>query len=178
MRGLDVGRVDGHRSNDFGCVDALGLAAPFAVDVHGVEDAVGAARGDGAGLLIEPVDLAHLVAVQHLSDHGEHFRFELRAARAQISLQQVDEGVQAEDLVQEVVVLHAAVVHGAGALPPLPRRVFVPGHGGKLFQDLCFVPALLGQLGEDLEALVVGVHIPKEIERILFVRHVCLVGWE
>ncbi len=118
------------------------------------------------------VDLAHLVAVQHLADHGQHFRLELGAARAQVALQQVDEGVQAEDLVQEGVVLHAAVVHGAGALPAQPLLVLLLGHVGELFQDLFLVPALLGQPGEDLEELVVGMHIPKEIEGYL-VRQTC-----
>jgi hypothetical protein len=171
--GLEVGGVNGDRGDQLGRCNAL-LAAPFAVHNHGVEDAVRAAGGDGAGLLVHAVDLADLVTVEHPSNHSEDFGLELGAAGAQVALQQVDEGVQAEDLVQEGVVFHAPVVHGTGTLPSKPLRVFLLRHVVSSLRPLPH-PALLRQPVMDLEELVVRMHVPEEIKGFLFVRHMFLV---
>ncbi len=156
--------------------DALLRTAPFAVGEHGVVDALRPAGGDDARRLVHAIDLAHLFSVQHLADHGQHFGLELRAARAQVALQQVDEREQPEDLIQKGVMLQAAVIHGAGALAAQPSLVLLGGHVGQLFQDLFFVPPLLGQPLVDLEELVVRVHVPKQIEGFLFARHRFLIS--
>ena len=123
-----------------GCGDAFLLASPLAVDIHGIVDAFRAARGDRAGFLIIAIDLAHLFAVQHLAHHGQHFGLELGAARAQVPLHDVDVGEHVEDLVQEGIVFHASVVHGAGTLTALPFLVFFLRHVGDLFQAFLLRP--------------------------------------
>ena len=163
MSSLQMGGMDGRGGNHLGCGDAFHLAAPLAVDIHGIVDAFRAAGGDRAGFLVETIYLAHLFAVQHPAHHGQHFGLELGAARAQVALQDVDVGEHIEDLVQEGIVFHAAVVHGTGTLPALPFLIFFIRHVGDLFQDFFFIHTSFRQLGEDLEEFVVGMHIAKHI---------------
>jgi len=129
-------------------------------------------RGDRAGFLVEAVDLAHLFAVQHLTHHSQNLGLEFGSAWAQVPLQEVDRGEHAEDLVQEVIVLHASVVHGSGTLSALPFFIFFLRHEGHLIQHFFFVQAHFRQLGDDLEFLVVGMHIPEQIHGLLIVRHI------
>ncbi len=163
MGGFQESRVDGHRGDHFGVLDALFGQAPLAVDVHGVVDALGAAGGDRAGDLVVAIQLGDLVAVQHLADHREHFALELGAAGAQVALQQVDVGKLAEDFVQEVVVLQPAVVHGAGALAIQPLLVLFFGHIFDFAQHLGLVQPFFGQALVDGEELVIRVHIAEQI---------------
>ncbi len=172
VSGFHMGGVDGHGSDHFRCGDALHRAAPLAIDEHGIVDAFGAARGDRAGFLVCRIDLAHLFTMQHFAHHGEHLGFELGTARAQVPLQEVDKGIQAEDLVQEGIMFHATVIHGAGTLPALPFFVLLLRHVGDLAQDFFFSHALFRQPGNDLEEFIVGMQIAKNINRSLFVSHI------
>ena len=159
MGGFQESRVDGHRGDHFGVLDALLGPAPFAVDVHGVVDALRAAGGDRAGDLVVAIQLGDFVPVQHLAHHRQHFAFELGAAGAQVALQQVDVGKLAEDFVQEFVMLQPAVVHGARALAFQPFLVLFVGHIFDFAQHLGLVQPFFGQALVDGEELVVGVHI-------------------
>ena len=170
--GLHVGGVDGHRSNQLRSIDPLDGTTPLTINEHGIVNALRTPRGNGPGFLVGRIDPGHLFPMEHFAHHGKHLGFELGAARAEVALEQVDIRVQAEDFIQEGIMLHAAVVHGAGALPILPFFVLFLRHVGDLVQHLLFVHPFLGQAREDVEEILVGMQFTKYIQRSLFVRHI------
>ena len=97
--------------------------------------------------------------MQHAGSHSQDLALHLRARRAQIALQEVGVRVEAEDAVEEGVMLHAAVIERAGDLAAIPLLVLRLSHGGELGEDFLGGTAVIGNPGVGGEAILVRMQV-------------------
>mmetsp|Transcript_116459 Transcript_116459/g.276823 ORF Transcript_116459/g.276823 Transcript_116459/m.276823 type:complete len:260 (-) Transcript_116459:289-1068(-) len=133
---LVEGSVRRGAHHDVGIRDALG-GAPVAVRLHGHENALRAAGGEGpAGIR---------TAVVHVDNHLHHLGVHLAKRRMEIRMQRVAEGPLGKDLADEVVVLLTAVVDRTCCLALHPGLTVLLLPVVQEFQEVLLGHALAGQ---------------------------------
>ena len=117
-------RVGGFWLDDVGAHDVPGRHGVIAIGQQRVADAPCSARRHQADRL----GPGHGLGVQEVERHGDDLRLEPGCARAHVPLQHVDMREERERLVQEVVVIVVAAVHGSRTPARLPRRILLSCH--------------------------------------------------
>jgi hypothetical protein len=123
------------RNDDFRFGDALLDPTALAVDEHGIDETLGAARGDDATHLLAGMVLLDCLSVEHRRRHGDDLGLQFGGAGIHVALDDVGVSEESVALGEEAIVIVIAVVDRARDMTGIADAVLLPRHHAQLLED-------------------------------------------